>query len=486
MKSMSKRFKTLFGGGLILLLSLVAISHAEAQTCVAPPSGLVSWWPGDGNFDDIADANAGSDAGGTTFTTGKVGQAFNFNGTANSFVTVGSNNMLPSSNQLTIDAWIKPDFSQQNALDTVLTKRDGCGGSGVSYILHVIKFDPAFGGGHAGRPIGQLILAMSDASGSIVEATSGTTVVPNDGQFHHVAGTYDGSLMKVYLDGQLVGQAARSGPILATGSAAVISHHGGACGQRAVAAIDEIEFYDRALSATEIQAIFNAGSAGKCKATDSDGDGVLDPEDNCPNDANPGQEDADSDGIGDACDPDSDGDGVADASDNCPLISNPGQEDADNDGIGDACDTDTDGDGVANASDNCPLLANPGQEDADNDGIGDACDTDSDGDGVANASDNCPLTANPGQEDADSDGIGDACDPDSDNDGVADITDNCPLIANPGQQDADNDGIGDACDAQTGPPTDEDQCKNGGWQRFNFPRTFKNQGDCIQFVNTGN
>jgi hypothetical protein len=36
-----------------------------------------------------------------------------------------------------------------------------------------------------------------------------------------------------------------------------------------------------------------------------------------------------------------------------------------------------------------------------------------------------------------------------------------------------------------GPPTNKDQCKNGGWQTFNTPRKFKNQGDCIQFVNTG-
>lgn len=33
-------------------------------------------------------------------------------------------------------------------------------------------------------------------------------------------------------------------------------------------------------------------------------------------------------------------------------------------------------------------------------------------------------------------------------------------------------------------PTSKDQCKNGGWQQFTSP-TFKNQGDCIQFVNTG-
>jgi len=36
-----------------------------------------------------------------------------------------------------------------------------------------------------------------------------------------------------------------------------------------------------------------------------------------------------------------------------------------------------------------------------------------------------------------------------------------------------------------GPPTNKNQCKDGGWQTFNTPRTFKNQGDCIQYVNTG-
>jgi hypothetical protein len=44
-------------------------------------------------------------------------------------------------------------------------------------------------------------------------------------------------------------------------------------------------------------------------------------------------------------------------------------------------------------------------------------------------------------------------------------------------------GVGDL--AFTPLPTSNDQCKNGGWQRFSFPHSFKNQGDCIQFVNTG-
>lgn len=36
-----------------------------------------------------------------------------------------------------------------------------------------------------------------------------------------------------------------------------------------------------------------------------------------------------------------------------------------------------------------------------------------------------------------------------------------------------------------GPPTHKSQCKRGGWRRFTIPRAFVNQGDCVQFVNTG-
>ncbi|KAH3835636.1 hypothetical protein DPMN_108994, partial [Dreissena polymorpha] len=262
---------------------------------------------------------------------------------------------------------------------------------------------------------------------------------------------------------------------------------------------------------------------GKVCARDTDLDGTPDESlpcvdrrcrrDNCPLVPNSGQEDADSDNIGDACDEDRDNDGILNSPDNCPLIANPDQadtdpdksgdacdncpnvansrqEDTDKDGLGDACDPDMDNDGIPNEMDNCPRIVNADQQDTDNDTRGDACDNcpgvanldqldtdndllgdacdtndDTDADGIQNTSDNCPDIMNAEQRDTDADGIGDPCDDDDDNDGVPDEDDNCQFVQNPDQKDGNDDGTGDACQEDydgDGTPDSFDVCPDNG------------------------
>lgn len=98
-------------------------------------------------------------------------------------------------------------------------------------------------------------------------------------------------------------------------------------------------------AATEVTRTVNVNAASMI---DTDGDGVSDSSDNCPNSYNANQTDTDGDLIGDVCD-------------NSPLVSNPDQ-------------LDNDGDHVGDISDNCPSVSNADQADDDQDGIGNACD----------------------------------------------------------------------------------------------------------------
>ncbi|MFC1591268.1 thrombospondin type 3 repeat-containing protein [Thermodesulfobacteriota bacterium] len=186
---------------------------------------------------------------------------------------------------------------------------------------------------------------------------------------------------------------------------------------------------------------------------DADSDGVGNACDNCRYDENADQSDVDGDGIGDVCDncpndPDNDidSDGVCADADNCPDIDNPDQADADGDGIGDACDicpndpeNDIDGDGICGDVDNCPVVNNPDQSDMDGDLSGDVCDicpndpeNDIDGDGICSDADNCPDLANAGQVDNDGNGIGDACEDNYPNlTSIIRAADSVPLSINP-------------------------------------------------------
>jgi OmpA-OmpF porin, OOP family len=160
---------------------------------------------------------------------------------------------------------------------------------------------------------------------------------------------------------------------------------------------------------------------------DSDGDGVPDHLDLCPDEAGPAHLDG--------C-PDRDGDGVPDYKDECPDVPGLAQFKG--------C-PDTDGDGIPDHLDDCPNVAGP----ASNKGCPEDTMPDRDGDGIPDHLDACPDVAGlaefDGCPDTDGDGIPDHLDacptkpgpaiyggcPDTDGDGIPDHLDDCPEIAGP-------------------------------------------------------
>jgi len=147
---------------------------------------------------------------------------------------------------------------------------------------------------------------------------------------------------------------------------------------------------------------------------DRDGDGLNDPKDQCPDDAEDKDGYLDADGCPEL---DNDGDGLPDTTDMCPME----PEDMDAWQDGDGCpELDNDGDGILDFEDRC--LNEP--EDIDGFEDDDGCpELDNDADGIPDAEDSCPNE----MEDLDGFEDADGCpDPDNDNDGVLDVNDLCP------------------------------------------------------------
>ncbi|MDQ3030811.1 MAG: OmpA family protein [Myxococcota bacterium] len=160
-----------------------------------------------------------------------------------------------------------------------------------------------------------------------------------------------------------------------------------------------------AIGTPDVRALLGVGYAPPlpeeqvAEVGDRDGDGILDPDDRCPDEP----EDVDSFEDEDGCpDLDNDGDGILDPADECPME----PEDIDSFEDENGCpDPDNDGDGIPDATDQCPDEA----EDADGWQDEDGCpDLDNDGDGFSDPIDRCPNEAETRNGFEDDDGCPDA------------------------------------------------------------------------------
>ena len=199
-----------------------------------PNPGLVASWPAEGNANDVSgNSHDGVLHNGATFAPGKVGTAFSLDGVDDN-VSVADSPAFSFSNAMSVAGWINTAAGIDRY---IATKHDD-------------SFYFAVGGGSVAPHMLSFWL-----NGPSTSWFTGSTPV-DDGQWHHVAATYDGATMSVYVDGNLDGSAPRTGSIQAGTSTVLIgARYDGTNAGNFPGMIDELAIYDRALSAVEIQAL---------------------------------------------------------------------------------------------------------------------------------------------------------------------------------------------------------------------------------------
>ncbi|TAL05147.1 MAG: hypothetical protein EPO07_04030 [Verrucomicrobia bacterium] len=234
--------------------SVATVTVLVPPACATPLPGVVSWWTADGTSNDFTAANNGVLRNGATFTNGMVSGAFFFDG-IDDFVEVSNSPSLNPSGSFSIEGWIYP---RADANMGILEKWSGS--VGLSYALHTtlglaLQF-PISDAAHAG-----------DASFHSFSTTNVLTL----NNWNHVAAVYDQSTgtRQLFLNGVKVAERTDA-PITVTSSSLRVSIGANSPSSTTTAnyfkgAIDELTFYARALTVSDVQAIYNAAISGKCK-----------------------------------------------------------------------------------------------------------------------------------------------------------------------------------------------------------------------------
>ena len=257
--------------GLVALPSSVITLTAVDSICTPPPTGMLHWWTGDDTPDDYVGTAHGTLVGGTSFFgPGKVltagGIAFDFDG-ADELVQVSHTASLNPSGSFTLDAWAKL---------LALTPNNGAvaGKGGPLDENYVIDH------------LGDRWRAFIRENGGSAVALLGPTVDLNE--WTHLALTWDGSTMSFYVNGSLAADTAvsitvnNSAEFFGIGARSEAGFDDDDLDLEFAGLVEEVEFFSRALSGSEIAAIVDAGNKGKCKGicddifTASTGDARLD------------------------------------------------------------------------------------------------------------------------------------------------------------------------------------------------------------------
>ena len=227
------------------LLGGVFPSSILGQSCEPPPNGLVAWYRGEGNASDSSGSGNHGVMGSAGTTPGHVGQAFHFTAQNQSAVIPNHPSLFPPSS-LTIEGWVNPN------------NYASC--SGAYRIFHTVQTIVTGYVPFINCANGKLHGAIFDSAG-IGEQVISNASVPT-GTYTHFAMTWDGSNLRIYLNGALDNTAATTIPSIGTNSIQLRIGNDQALGF--LGQIDEVSLYNRALSGSEVLSIFNAGTAGKC------------------------------------------------------------------------------------------------------------------------------------------------------------------------------------------------------------------------------
>ncbi|MGH7488495.1 MAG: LamG-like jellyroll fold domain-containing protein, partial [bacterium] len=156
---------------------------AGSGSCVTPPGGLVDWWPGNGNANDVVGGNNGTLIGGASFTAGEVGQAFSLDG-VDDFVSFADSPALRPTN-LTIEGWF--NFATVGGIRILVAKTAGT--TFESYVIYASDGDIVAG---VGTPAGTTPILQYSLN-------------PVVGTWYHIAYTFDdtANTHALYIDGVL-------------------------------------------------------------------------------------------------------------------------------------------------------------------------------------------------------------------------------------------------------------------------------------------